>query len=422
MAVRRTSWHSASDQLCLVLDDTRDDDERLLAQADAGNFLKECVLAQRHFNRDEDVEAYKHYLCAGSRGSHVAQYNAALMKEKGRGSDASLEQAMQQYQRTARRGLVAAKFRLGYHLMQTDNVAQGVKYIHEAAKGGSAGAMFDYGMIFLHGRSVEKDTVKGEVWLQRSVTDGYVRAAFELAVHYSRPSGAEGEMALAVKMATHAAGEGHPLAQDLLGQFYMGGVGTEADEHMAFECFQTAAAHGVMSSKRDLAMLLEAGRGCDQDVGKAVDLFRECADAGDALCKFRLALCHARGAGGLAEDKKLARKLMREASDEGCIAAKVYMLSKDLAEGDHATKLKAELAVIAANAQHPERTAAIRALVGLGLIPSCLGCGISKVESPTPLMKCGRCKAVKYCSSACQTADWNRHHTNCIEANPAEKE
>ncbi len=422
MAARRTAWHSASDQLCLVLDDSRDEDERLLTQANAGNFLKECVLAQRHFNRGDDAAAYKHYSAAARRGSHVAQYNAGLMLEKGRGTDASLEQALQLYRRAARRGQVEAKFRLGYHLTQTDAVVEGVGYIHASANEGSAGAMFDYGMMCLHGVSVEEDTVKGAVWLQRAVTAGYVRAAFELAVYYSRPSSKEGDAQLAVTMASHAAGEGHPLAQDLLGQFYLKGVGAEADAHMAYECFRTAADHGVLSSKRDLAMLLEVGQGCDQDVGKAVDLFRECSDAGDVLSKFRLALCQARGVGGLAADKKLGRKLMREASDEGCITAQVYVLSNELAEGDRATKVKAALAVVAADASHPGRAEAIRALIGLGLIDACGGCKLSKYELAAPLKKCATCKSVKYCSKGCQEADWTNHRIFCVEGKSAEKE
>ena len=410
------TWHSASDQLCLVVDDPSDDDERLRAQAKAGNFLKECVLAQRHYDRGEYVEAHKHYTAAGARGTQAAQYNAAILTEHGRGTEASLEEAMHLYQRVARRGSREAKFRLGYHLTQTDEVAQGVKYIREAADGGSAPAMFEYGMMFLHGVSVDEDVAVGTDWRQRSVEAGYVRAAFALAIHYSRPSCDEREMELAVKMASHAAGEGHSLAQDLLGQFYLMGIGVEPDVHMAFECFLAASSQGVLSSKRDLGILLEAGRGCDQDVSRSVDLFRECSDAGDSTSLFRLALLHARGAGGLAVDLKLGRKMMRESADADCIAAQAYLISKELVDEDQVRLLKAKLASTAANAQHPNHTAATRALVGLGLIPSCRGCGISKVESPTPLMECGRCNSVKYCSSACQTADWNRHRSECKNA------
>ena len=104
---------------------------------------------------------------------------------------------------------------------------------------------------------------------------------------------------------------------------------------------------------------------------------------------------------------------MKEASKAGSIAAKWYMLSKGLAEGDHATRLKAELATVASSAAHNERMPAIRALVELGMIDACGGCRLSKYESPTPLMECGACKSVKYCSSACQTADWNRHRSEC---------
>ncbi len=407
------TWHSASDQLCLVVDNPKDDDESLLAQAEAGNFLKECVLAQRHYDRGEDAEAHKHYSSAGARGSQVAQYNAALMTEHGRGTEASLENAMHLYKRVARRGFREAKLRLGYHLTQTDEVAQGVKYIHEAASGGSAPAMFEYGMMHLYGVSVDQDVAAGTDWLERSVTGGYVRAAFELAIYYSSPICDEVQLDLAVKMAAHAAGEGHSLAQDLLGQFYLIGMGVEPDDHMAYECFSAAASRGVLSSKRDLGILLESGRGCDQDLSRAVDLFRECNDAGDSTSKFRLALLHARGAGGLAVDPKLGRKMVREAADMGCIVAKGYLIRHELVDEDKARLIKVDLASAAANAGHPNHTAAIRVLVSLGHIPSCLACGISKTELPTPLMECGTCKKAKYCSRACQEVDWRKHRVEC---------
>jgi hypothetical protein len=50
-------------------------------------------------------------------------------------------------------------------------------------------------------------------------------------------------------------------------------------------------------------------------------------------------------------------------------------------------------------------------------VDSCGLCG----EREGPLRACARCRAIKYCSRACQVADWRRHKRVCVsrEARPA---
>ena len=51
---------------------------------------------------------------------------------------------------------------------------------------------------------------------------------------------------------------------------------------------------------------------------------------------------------------------------------------------------------------------------------ACATCG--KHQTQLQLKKCGRCKAVFYCSVACQKNDWKQHKTECKKLSQKIKE
>ena len=52
----------------------------------------------------------------------------------------------------------------------------------------------------------------------------------------------------------------------------------------------------------------------------------------------------------------------------------------------------------------------IMELVGFG---GCRVCGRVKGQNGAALQKCGRCRALSYCSKQCQRADWKNHRRDC---------
>jgi TPR repeat protein len=433
-------WESRSDSFYVVQDDRAEDDDALTKQAESGNFLKECQLAQRCLDAGDFKQALAHYTSAARRGSASALFNQALMLEKGMGVDekSTADEFMALYRRAAAKGVAQAKHRLGFHLALTGDdgcggIDEGVAFIRAAAEDGLHGAMYDYGMMLMHGVSVAQDEKLGVKWLCGAVDANISPAAFELAVYYSRPSNAAGEeeadadarMKRAAGFAHRAAEDGHALAQDLLGQFYLKGNGVGIDSAAAYECFTAAAKQGVLSSKRDRAMLLEVGKGCTANQEEAVQIYRDCARAGDVMSKFRLGMCYYYGIGGLKTKHMIAGKHIRVAAEAGVIPAKAFLLMRDLtAGGEEEDRLRGEIAAIAADGAHPNRIDAIGALVSLGLLEACKACGVTKHEISTALMVCARCNKVKYCSKACQESHWPKHRDICGEAerNAEEKE
>ena len=411
---------------------------------DDGNFLMECVLAQCLADRGDYDAAFKHFTHASERGSAMAVYNAALLTGAGLGTAKSPPDAEKLLRRAALGGITAAKHWLGYNLALTGDdgggdVAEGVRLIRAAAKTGLVEAMFDFGMMHLYNTALAEgsaNTVTGVRWLQHafqvcecdaSRSELAAEIAFHLSTfHYTtRAARRDKKTVAAYQYAEFAASAGHALAQDFLGQILVkgarNGAPTAAASNMeeAAKWFAAAAAQGVISSKRDLALLIETGSVLpgDEGLARATKLYEDAAAAGDIMSTFRLGVCY--GTGKIVErDATRSRELLLTAAHANCIPAIAHILStKMLADGEDDTEvdaLKMRLVAIASDKKHAERIHAIRALSSIGAIPSCHGCGVTKYEiKGVELSKCSTCLAARYCTRACQQADWKNHRDEC---------
>ncbi len=434
-------------------------EESLRTAAEAGNFLKECMLAQHLYDASDDEGAFKHYTSAAKGGSCVALYNAAAMTELGLGTQKSLQDAVVMYRRAVSIGNVAeAMYRLGYNLVFAGcgEVEEGATLIFRAAKAGLVEAMYDWGMMHLFDVGLEEGRASpddGRKWLKRALegcklNERKVRlateAAFQLSLyHYTatnyKPITNAGKVAYqsafgrhmvdAFQYVEYAAELGHALAQDFLGQLLTKGIGTikeggdgTANLTEARKWFRAASAQGVVSSKRDLALLIEGKVGDDggdecksEGPAEALRLYQEASDGGDIVAKFRLGLCYGRGIDGVIEpDTGRAQTLLLEAARTNFVPAIAHVLSTKMAtDEDDVREFKVRLAKTAANRDHPARQEALEALSSLGIISSCSGCGVTKFDDAVKLSKCGKCNVAHYCSRECQTADWKEHRVEC---------
>jgi hypothetical protein len=67
----------------------------------------------------------------------------------------------------------------------------------------------------------------------------------------------------------------------------------------------------------------------------------------------------------------------------------------------------------AAAAALPAGAAAARAV--------CAACGAAKASGGAKLRRCAGCRAVRYCSAACQKAHWREHRAACEAAQRAQQ-
>lgn len=53
---------------------------------------------------------------------------------------------------------------------------------------------------------------------------------------------------------------------------------------------------------------------------------------------------------------------------------------------------------------------------------SCLKCGATTTKAGNPLLRCSKCKTVKYCSPDCQKKDWKKHKHMCKQVQEESKQ
>ncbi|HED18494.1 MAG TPA: sel1 repeat family protein, partial [Gammaproteobacteria bacterium] len=67
---------------------------------------------------------------------------------------------------------------------------------------------------------------------------------------------------------------GYAIAQHGLGFMYLEGECVDKNPALAIEWFEKAAQQGLVGSQTTLAMMYEEGRGVEQDIEKANELYR----------------------------------------------------------------------------------------------------------------------------------------------------
>lgn len=434
-----------------VRDDPRETNGALERAAEAGNFFKECVLAQRLLSEGEFDKAHVHY-CSASQ-SKIAIYNVGVMHELGLGSlEVSKNEALRWYARAP--DMAESQHRVGIHMVleafarnkegeilpdatlesEDKDFRRGLELVRTAAKAGVPEAMFDLGMIYLLAIGVKANEMNehiGEKWLRTALTatqrDPFKEAlaaevAFQLALFYYATQDAsratpEARDSSTVACAEFAASHSHALAQDFMGQLCIKGCGDarKPDMAKARHYFRLAADQNVVSSIRDLALLIDNGHGGEDDTPETcVDLYKRAADAGDMLARVRLALCYGKGIPGVLEkDENRGTEMMLNAAREGSVMAMAHAVGREMARGQEAKQFLAKLAGIARDKEHPNYGDALSALVQLGRIPACAKCRKAQAELDVKLKSCSSCKLALYCSQECQTGDWKQHAKEC---------
>ena len=92
---------------------------------------------------------------------------------------------------------------------------------------------------------------------------------------------------------------------------------------MAIICCGVLAAEDA-KAQYNLGVCYETGRGVEQDIKKAVELFRKAADQGHAMAQYNLGHCYRTGE-GVEKDIKKAAEWYRKAADQGYEPAKATL-------------------------------------------------------------------------------------------------
>lgn len=109
---------------------------------------------------------------------------------------------------------------------------------------------------------------------------------------------------------------GDKRCQNLLGLWYVKGVGTEKNYRLAFEWFKKAVEQDYASAFYNIGDLYLIGLGVEVDNQRAFHYYKEGAERKHAGCQRRLGTCYLKGI-GVDVDKELAFSLFKESSLQG---------------------------------------------------------------------------------------------------------
>lgn len=109
---------------------------------------------------------------------------------------------------------------------------------------------------------------------------------------------------------------GDKRCQNLLGLWYLHGVGTEQNNKLAVEWFEKAAEQDYASAFFNIGDLYCKGLGVEVDNQRAVHYYKEGADRKHCGCQYRLGKCYLTGI-GVDIDKDLAFSLFMDSSLQG---------------------------------------------------------------------------------------------------------
>ena len=148
---------------------------------------------------------------------------------------------------------------------------------------------------------------------------------FQEGYRYYTDAGDEADLQRAFQLLGQAAGMGHALAQDVLGNMYEDGDGAPLDLKTAAQLYRQSAAQDCPPGMYDLAMLHLDGAGVDRDPERAFQLLDKAVRIGqDPDHMFALSVLYLKGEGVEKDDAK-ALDLLRKAERLGSVDAKANL-------------------------------------------------------------------------------------------------
>lgn len=150
-------------------------------------------------------------------------------------------------------------------------------------------------------------------------------ALFEEGYRHYTEAGDENELRRAFELLSQAAGMGHALAQDVLGNMYEDGDGAPLDIGTAAELYRMSAEQDCPPGLYDYGMLFLDGHGVPQDAERGFALISKAVSVGnDPEHMFTLSVLYLKGE-GVGKDEAKSLELLRRAERLGSIDAKANL-------------------------------------------------------------------------------------------------
>lgn len=179
-----------------------------------GNDLEQGIY---ELNRGEFKAAIAQFRPLVNEGYAPAQYQMALVYQKGYSVPKDGMKALELFQLAAGQNYPDAQFELALLYSEGKVVKKDLKkafeLTHKAAKKGLASAQFNLAVMYANGTGVKQDDFKASRWYQNAANQNYVLAQYNLALLYSEGKGVEKSTEMSFVWNTIASWNGYANAE-----------------------------------------------------------------------------------------------------------------------------------------------------------------------------------------------------------------
>lgn len=317
-----------------------------------------------YLNAKNNGKALEYFEKGASKGNLASEYWAGKMLLGGMGVAPNKEQAVVYLLKAAEGGMPAAQAETGTLYAEgngvTKNLQQAAEWFRKSALQGNPKGMWSYGNALKDGNGVNQSYDQALFWMAEASQDGYRRAfkrmmasldsigndsfsdyvkgmrlylmdgrmkeASDLFKRVEKAGIKDGRVMQAVILASKRNEKAnakkavkeleklapeHPEAAFYLATLYETGNGTEQNMSKALELYRKAADMGHGKAQSYLGDIFYEGRGTDKDLLTAVALYQKALSNRQLsqTSAVRLAECYENGLAGLSKDKKKAEQL-----------------------------------------------------------------------------------------------------------------
>ena len=162
------------------------------------------------YGKGDYATALRYWTDQAALGNAAAQYNLALMYDRGEGVPQSFDESVKWTRASAEQGNAAAQLRLG--MIYADgrglkrDVAEAGKWFLRSAEQGNAQAQYNLGAMYETGRGVARDMVEAHKWFNL--------AAANFSIGWDRADAIVSRDRVAALLTPAQLAEAHKRAQD----------------------------------------------------------------------------------------------------------------------------------------------------------------------------------------------------------------
>lgn len=235
------------------------------------------------------------------------------------------------FARAAARGSAQAKFRLGEIFLQSaieeravserdDLFASARRWFRSAAEQGHVGAAFSLAKLIKDGIGGPSNNAEALNFFTVAAEAGYPGAGVEVGLLLIR----QNDFDAALPWISAEADVGDPIAQTVLSEMYLHGLGVQQSDSLSLQWVERAADAGNFAAQRDLAARYWAGIGVPQNKDLAISLLQSSAEGGNSFAQVTLGKMHYRGL-HVPLDYVVARQYFSAAADRGSLEGLYYL-------------------------------------------------------------------------------------------------